>query len=104
MHAFVAISEAFNRSIAGLASALASFAPVDRTAVDKLVANMREIIGPPSKRFMWRHLAHEAIRTAEEVGRMKPPTRPSWLIRMAPWARIRGMILPRGRRRTRAWS
>jgi hypothetical protein len=99
--------KAIAAALGGLTVALQSFAAEannDRALMAKAIADMREIIGPPSKRFMWRHLAYESIRTAELVSRMKPPTRPHWLILRAPWARHWGLNLPRGRRRTRSWT
>jgi hypothetical protein len=102
-HAVAAIVSA----LGGLTVALQSFATEaaeHHESIGRMLAEMHEIIGPPSKRFMWRHLAHESIRLAELVLRMKPPLQPHWLIRHAPWARRWSMTLPRGQRRTRAWT
>lgn len=103
VHAIRAIVEA----LGGLTIVLRSFASEaeeHRASMDRMIADMREIIGPPSNRFMRMRLAHEAIRSTEMVSRMKPPTRPHWLIRHAPWARHWGLNLPRGWRRTRSWT
>jgi hypothetical protein len=77
--------------------------PSEDVELRRLVDSVRQDILRGSKRA-GRFRSYDAIRAAGERARKVPPTQPTWLIRMAPWARHWGMQIPRGRRRTRDWT
>jgi hypothetical protein len=71
--------------------------------LQRALADLRNSIRSGSKRA-FREKSHAAIMATEQRARRVPPVSPPWITRRAPWAQYWCTHIPRGRRRTRAWT
>jgi hypothetical protein len=102
-HALQAVIDAVQRFAVVVGRVGASHSAQSTDEFQRALDWMRQDIRRGSKR-VYRELSHAANQAAEQRTRQTRPMKPAWTTQAAPWARHWGLILPRGRRRTRAWT
>lgn len=106
LHAARAVLDAFGSRLAGVTNSFQrelQRSVESNESLQRALDELRNSIRSGSKRA-YREKSHAAIMAAEQRVRRTPPVPPPWITRRAPWAQYMNAILPRGRRRMRAWT